>query len=79
MAVQAGHQFHAMIFDGLGADFQDFPDLFGVLAFGDESKDFALPEGQLLEGDFQISGFRRRNIFHQLRGVFRMLINNVMN
>lgn len=46
MPVQAGHQFHAMIFDGLGTDFQDVADLLGVLAIGDELKNFALPNVQ---------------------------------
>jgi hypothetical protein len=36
MHIQAGQQFHAMIFDRLGAYFQDAIYLLGVLALGDE-------------------------------------------
>ena len=79
MPVQAGHQFHAMVFDGLGTDIEDVPDLLGILAFGDELKDFALPDGQPLEWDFPIGGFRRGNIFNRLRRDFRILINDVVN
>ena len=46
MHVQAIHQFHAVVFDGLGADVQNLANFFGVPAFGDELENFALPEGQ---------------------------------
>lgn len=49
MKVQAGHQLHAMILDGLGTDFEDVRDLFGVLTFGDELENFALAARQLFE------------------------------
>ncbi len=52
MNVQATHQFHAVVFDGLGADLQDFGNAFGVLAFGDELENFALPARQLFERAF---------------------------
>ena len=52
MDVQAVHKLHAMVFDGLGADLQDRGDLLGVLAFGDELEDFALPDRQLFERAF---------------------------
>ena len=42
MDMQAIHQLYAMVFDGLGTDFQDVADLFGVLTFSDELEDFAL-------------------------------------
>jgi hypothetical protein len=54
MNIQAGHQLHAMVFDGLGADLQDFGDLFCVLALGDELEDFALSSRQLLERTFPV-------------------------
>jgi hypothetical protein len=52
MHVQDIHQLRAMVFDGLGADFQGFSDLLGVLAFGDKLEDFALPARQLFERAF---------------------------
>jgi len=54
MHVQAIHQFHAMIFDGLGTDLQDFGDLLGVLAFSDEQENFALSARQLFERVFLV-------------------------
>jgi hypothetical protein len=42
MNVQAAHQFHAVVFDGLGTDFQDFGDALGVLAFGNQLENLAL-------------------------------------
>ena len=61
MNLQAVHQLHAMVFDGLGADLQDLGDLFGVLAFGDELEDLALPAGQLFERAFPVSNRLRGN------------------
>ena len=53
MHVQAVHQLPAMVFDGFGADLQDFGDAFGVLAFGNQLENLPLPARQLLEGDFK--------------------------
>lgn len=55
MHVQAIHQFHAVVFNGLGADLQDLGNLLGVLAFGDQLENFALPARQLLERAFRLA------------------------
>lgn len=41
MHVQAFHQLHAMVFDGLGTDLQEVADFLGGLAFGDQSENLA--------------------------------------
>ena len=83
MQIQPGHQFHAVIFDGLGADFQDAADLLGVLPLGDELKDFALPDGQLLKRDFPSRGFWHGNVFQRTgrysRTRNRLLINQSLH
>ena len=54
MNVQAAHQFHAVVFDGLGTDLQEFGDAFGVLAFSDELENLALTPRQLFERGFPV-------------------------
>ena len=63
MQVQARHQLHAMVFNGLGADLQHLGDLLGVLAFGNEPENLALPGGQLFERAFLVGdSIRRRGL-----------------
>ena len=52
-----------MVFDGFGADLQDLGNLLGVLAFGDESEDFALPARQLSKRAFLVSNRIQGEIF----------------
>src|ERR1043166_7844527 len=42
MDVEAIHQLHAMVFDGLGTELEHFGDALGVLAFSDELEHLAL-------------------------------------
>ena len=63
MNLQAVHQLHAMVFDGLGADLQDLADLFGILAFGDELENFALPARQVFERAFPVGNRLPGNVF----------------
>jgi hypothetical protein len=62
-----------MIFDGLGADLQDFTDFFDVLAFGDEPKNFALPARQPSEGAFLVDKPFQRNLFGGCNKHFQVL------
>lgn len=75
MHVQAIHQFHAMIFNRLGADLQDVADLLGGLAFGDELEHLALPARQLIERAFASGGSIRGKLLVELRGNFPAQIN----
>ena len=68
-----------MILDGLGADFQKFGDLLGVLALGDELKNLALPPGQLFQRTFGIGGGGRRMVFEQSRGIGVRQMNVLLN
>ena len=43
--VEFFHEFGAVIFDGLGAEFEGEGDGFGGVAFGEELEDFALAGG----------------------------------
>ena len=55
MHVQTIHQLHAMIFDGLGTDLQDFGNLLGGLALGDQQQNLALPAGQLIHRGLRVN------------------------
>ena len=75
MNVQAVHQLHAMVFDGLGADLQGYGGLFGVLAFSNELEDLALAACQLFERAFPVSNRLQRNSFEEPGGNFRPQVN----
>jgi hypothetical protein len=75
MNLQAVHQLHAMVFDGLGADLQDLGYLFGVLAFGDELENLALTPRQLVEWAFPVSKRFQGKFFEKSRGDFLTQIN----
>ncbi len=79
MNLQAVHQFHAMVFDGLGADLQNFGNAFGVLASGDELEYLALTPCQLVKRTFSISDRFQGEFFEELRGDFLTQINFLVN
>ena len=79
MNVQAVHQLHAMVLDGLWADLQDRGDLLGVLAFGDELKDFTLPARQRFERAFLVGNPFQRKPFEESRGDFLRQVNFFVN
>jgi hypothetical protein len=79
MNLQAVHQLHAVVFDGLGADLQDLGYLFGVLAFGDELKNLALTPRQLVEWAFPVSNRFQGKFFEKSRGDFLTQINFLVN
>src|ERR1017187_2951075 len=64
-----------MVFDGLGADLQDFSDAFGVLAFGNQLENLALPARQLFERAFPVGDPIQRKFFEESRGDFPAEIN----
>ena len=51
MQVQARHQLHAMILNGLRADFENLPDLLGVLPLGDELENFRAAGSSIVRAD----------------------------
>ena len=75
MQVQARHQLHAMVFDGLGANLQRLGDLLGVLAFGNKPENLALPNCQLFERAFLVNTSIPSGIFEEARGGFLAEIN----
>ena len=75
MNIQAIHQLHAMVFDGLGADFQDVADLFGVLTFSDELEDFALTPRQLFERAVRARNRLTWKFFGEWGGDYRFKVN----
>ena len=74
MQVEAGHQFHAVVFDGLWTHLQDLGDLLGVLAFRDESKNLALPICQLIRRIAAADDAIRGNAFQRSVGDSLMLM-----
>jgi hypothetical protein len=64
MNIKNVHEFQAVVLDGFRAELQAVRDAFGVLAGGDELKDFALAGRQPIEG-------APVGIFARGRGAFR--------
>ena len=79
MQVQSGHQFHAMILDRLGADFEDVRDLLGVLTFRDELENLALADCQLVERGILVGDLIHGGMLEESRGDVRMQINFLVN
>ena len=79
MQIQAGHQLHAMVFNGLGADVEKVGDLLRILAFGDELKNLALATRQLFERAFRVVEFICRSFFEKLGGGFRAQITFLLH
>ena len=79
MDVQAVHKLHAMVFDGLWADLQERGDLLGVLAFGNQLENFALPDRQLFERVFPVGDRMQRKPFQEWRGESLTRVNFIVN
>jgi hypothetical protein len=79
MHIQARHQLHAMIFDGLGTDLQDSGDLLGVSTFGNELEYLPLAARQMFELDCSVGDLIQRNFFEELPGYFLNQIHILLN
>src|ERR1051326_2058178 len=68
--IQAIHQFHAVVFHGLGTDLEEFGYELGVVAFSDELEDLALAARQLFKRGLALGDAIDEEGLRQARGDF---------
>ena len=68
-----------MVFDGLGTDLENFPDLLRVLAFGNQQKNLALPDRQRFQQTLLAGNSIWSDVFEKSRGDFRAQVNSIVN